>query len=77
MALDIYFREDIANILRSVNMANGSALFFVDVELKVSREGRLQCDAEAIEHIAVYREGFDAALGAVAAAFGILPEIGP
>lgn len=72
--LDIYFTENVANIIRSVKTADDSALLFTDMELKkILQEGKSQCVAEAIEHIAIYRKGYEAALGAIALAFGILP----
>ena len=50
MALDVFFKEDLARILRAINNAN---------ELKQSDNKE-------------YDEGFKAALGSVALAFGVL-----
>lgn len=72
--LDIYFTENVANIIRSVRTAGSGALMFADTELK-SGEVRGVSINETVAHISFYQRGFDAALGAVAAAFGILPEI--
>lgn len=71
---DIYFTENVANTIRSVRTAGSGALLFADTELK---GGDIQGESvnEIIAHISFYQRGFDAALGAVAAAFGILPEI--
>lgn len=77
MPLDVFFRENIANEIRSARTASDSALLFADVELKkILQEGEPQRVVEAIEHLDFYRQGYEAALGAVALAFGILPERG-
>jgi len=50
MALDVYFKDDIARILRSIKNAN---------ELKQGND-------------ASYDDGFNAALGCIALAFGVM-----
>jgi len=66
MALDVYFREDIVNILRSVSLASeGPAVLLAEImqdpELK-----RVALD----KLLEIYRRGFATALGAVGLAVG-------
>lgn len=82
MALDVYFREDIANILRSVNLAGGSTAAIVRQEIeKAMCQGPPIGTANLADHLDTYQQGYRDALGAVAAAFGILssrtPEVVP
>ena len=70
MSLDIYFKEDIASIIRATNMTGGDVLALVDVELKKASTSREV--TEMLEHMEFYRRGFEAALSAVATAFGII-----
>ncbi len=67
MALDVYFREDILNVLRATYAAaDGPAALLSE----------LVCDPE-LRHVPldrlmqVYRQGFCTALGAVGLAFGL------
>ncbi len=75
MPLDVYFRENIANVLRSVNMAGGGTAAIVNQEIEkaMRKEGQIDA-ADLAEHLGIYRQGYRDALGAVAAAFGILPS---
>ena len=62
MALDMWFKEDIRNILLGIELANA----------------HLACRYPGPE-VQVYREGFRAALTAIAVSFGIAtrePEVG-
>ena len=78
MALDVYFREDIANILRSVNMAGGGTAAIVHQEIeKAMRQGLPIETADLADHLDIYQQGYRDALGAVAAAFGVLPNLTP
>ena len=75
MALDVYFKDDIANVLRSVNMAGGgtAAIVYQEIE-KAMRQRQPVETADLADHLDVYQQGYRDALGAVAAAFGILPN---
>lgn len=63
MSLDVYFRDDIANILRAVNQAGEG----MAVEMPTKDDGE-------VRELAAFRRGFRAALGAVATAFGLIEE---
>jgi len=72
MALDVYFRDDIRNILRSVYVASEGPTALVaellqDPELK---------NVPITKLLAIYRTGYQQALNAVGIAFGLndLPE---
>lgn len=72
MALDIYFRDDIRNVLRSAYLASEGPAALVaellrDPELQNVSMGKL---------LSVYREGYLQALNAVGVAFGLVPEAG-
>jgi hypothetical protein len=70
MGLDIWFKDDIANILRAVDEANLSALAAVSGDAQAFGGG-----PPALRQ--AYREGFAAALAAVALALGLaLPTQG-
>ena len=62
MALDVYIRDDIVNVLSAVHVAN------VGVVALIVNDRRL--DAELAERVRVYRQGYEDALLAVAVAFG-------
>ena len=75
MALDVYFREDLANVLSAVDMGGGGTVAFIHEEIqKAQRAGRQFSDEELIDHLRIYRQGYKDALAAIAAAFGIAPE---
>jgi len=70
LALDVYFRDDILNVLRATYAAaDGPAALLSelvrDPELRQMPLDRL---------VEVYRQGFCTALGAVALAFGLDPS---
>ena len=67
MALDVYFREDIKNILRATLVASeGSAALVGDLLQDPDLD-----QAAARKLMQVYKQGFASALGAVALAFGL------
>lgn len=68
MALDVYFREDLANVIRSVDMGGGGTTALVH-EMAQRGAG----NDELIEALRIYRRGYKDALAAVAQAFGITP----
>jgi hypothetical protein len=75
MALDVYFREDIANILRSADIAGASTAGIVHREIeKALRRGQPIETADLADSLELYQQGYRDALGAMAAAFGILPD---
>lgn len=75
MALDVYFREDVAQVLDAVDMASGGTVALVNEEVtKAMRAGRQLDNEELSDHLRIYRQGFRDALAAVAVAFGILPR---
>lgn len=67
MGLDIWFKDDIANILKAANEANLSALSASDDALGWSVLG--QGGARELRH--AYRRGFVSALVTLAVAFGL------
>jgi len=71
MGLDIWFKEDIANILRAADEANLSALAASDPAAVAGVAGE-----SAVEVRRAYRRGFVAALATLALALG-LPTAGP
>jgi len=67
MALDVYFRDDIKNILRATLVASeGSAALVGDLLQDPDLD-----QAMARKLMQVYKQGFASALGAVALAFGL------
>jgi len=67
MALDIYFRDDIRNVLRSVYIASeGPAALIAEL----MRDPELQ-NVSVQKLLGVYREGYLQALNAVGLAFGL------
>ena len=89
MALDIYFRENIARVLAAIDTASGrtAAMIYEPITSIRHREGtaedrthppkarRFSSD-DLADHVRVYRQGYRDALSAVALAFGILPVPG-
>jgi len=65
MGLDIWFKEDIANILRAAEAANLSAMIAAD------QSGPETTEADADRLRQAYRDGFSAALATVALALGL------
>lgn len=75
MALDVYFREDLANVLHAVDMGGGGMTALVHEEIQRALRNGLQIsNEELIDHMRIYRQGYKDALAAIAAAFGIFPE---
>ena len=67
MALDVYFREDVQNILRATLVASeGSAALVGELLQDPDLD---QLSAGKLMH--VYKRGFASALGAIALAFGL------
>jgi hypothetical protein len=76
MALDVYFREDIANIFRSINLAGSGTASLVNREISRAASKNEQLDAaDLAERLEIYEQGYLDALQAVAAAFGIMPNV--
>jgi len=77
MALDIYFRDDIRNVLRSVYIASEGAAALI---AELMRDPELQ-NVSVQKLLGVYREGYLQALNAVGLAFGLNdqpePQIAP
>ena len=74
MALDIYFRENIARVLESVDVASGGTVALINEEMEKAARKKRQLDNEELaDHLRIYRQGYKDALAAVAVAFGILP----
>lgn len=72
MALDVYFREDVAQILSAVNLASGGTATLVNEEVaKAMRAGWQLGAEELVDHLRIYRRGYRDAIEAVAVAFGI------
>lgn len=67
MARDVFFREDIQNVLKSVSLAGN--LDFGELEL-----GQWSNDPVQVQKLVdVYRAGFDRAIDATGLAFGLEP----
>ena len=62
MALDIYFRADIARVLAALDTTNNRTVALLPEQ------------TPGAEHIHIYRQGYRDALVAVAVAFGILGQ---
>jgi hypothetical protein len=81
MALDVYVKEDILNVLRALHVSSEvPTALSVDLlrgrELPVERKGAgLSAEREAFteELLSAYQKGFRTALGSVALAFGLVP----
>jgi len=78
MALDVYFREDIARVLGAIDIASGGTAALVSGELVLSQRGKgtvretHEADEEQVaEHLQIYRQGYQDALRAVAVALGV------
>jgi hypothetical protein len=70
MGLDVYFRRDIANVLRATACASeGSAV----LALELVREGTLAHEPDPEKLLQVYRQGVRHALVSVGLAFGLEP----
>ena len=67
MALDVYFREDILNVLRATLAASGAPASLLS---EFANDARLS-DVPLDRLVDVYRQGFCTALGAVGLAFGL------
>ena len=73
MPIDVYFKEDIAQILGAVDQAGGGTAALVNGEIeRAVREGHALETAELADHLRIYRQGYRDALHAVATAFGIV-----
>ena len=68
MALDVYFKEDILNALRSAAAANGGAMGMI-AEWQSDPELR---NVNAAKLAAIYERGFQQALGSIGLAFGVI-----
>lgn len=74
MALDVYFRSDIANIIRSANQSGGNAAATIrQIVADMSARGMQIDTSELSDRLDLYQQGYSDALGAVAVAFGIFP----
>jgi hypothetical protein len=67
MALDVYFREDILNVLRATYAAGEGPAALVAEMLQDDEFQGVSLD----KLLQVYRQGFNTALGAVGLAFGL------
>ena len=75
MALDVYFREDIANTIHSVNQAGGNTAALVHRIIEERERSGAQTDMREVQvKLRLYEEGYRDALGAVAVAFGSVEE---
>ena len=64
MGLDIFFGDDIRNALLAANEASAAT---------AARVADLRLDADVVENLRAYREGYKAALFTVALALGLVP----
>ena len=83
MALDVYFREDIARILGAIDVASGGTAALVSGELVLSqrreaavREAHEVGGEQVADHLQIYRQGYQDALQAVALALGVATQAG-
>lgn len=77
MALDVYFKEDIANILRAIRNASGGTADIVHMAIAAARQKGLAVNPEMIQlHLDIYQLAHATALNAVADAFGIYHQDG-
>lgn len=67
MALDVYFKEDILNVLRATYVAGEGPAILVTEMLQDPELQNVPLD----KLLGVYRRGFVTALGAVGLAFGL------
>ena len=78
MGLDIWFAEDIRNALLAANEASAATAAAIAEAGRLLPAGPEQAVTDSAELLAVslraYREGYKAALAAVALAFGIAPQ---
>ena len=76
MALDIYFRENIARVLAALNAASGSTAALIHEQiaptLPAENPERQLANQDLADHVRIYRQGYRDALAAVATAFGVL-----
>ncbi len=70
MALDVYFREDILNVLRATYAAAAVPASLLSSLAQDQRLGNAASDGL----LEAYRQGFCTALGAVGLAFGVDPS---
>lgn len=71
MSLDIFFKEDIANALRSANHGSGNAALVVQDAIKTALENNLDVPDIIANNLRIYRQGYKDALDTIALAFGI------
>jgi hypothetical protein len=75
MALEVFFRDDIANILYGVSLAStGAPIVVREFIAEMEQRGKQPDLRELGEKIALYERGYNDALIAAAVAFGVLPE---
>lgn len=74
MSLDVYLQEDVARALVALGMAGGGTAALVGEELeRAAREDRPPDNEVLADHLRVYRQGYNDALAALGAAFGVMP----
>ena len=74
MAVEVYFREQIGNILNATAQAGGGTANLVVNEMARLGGGGLAA-LELADHLRIYRQGYGDALKAVAAALGIADRL--
>lgn len=75
MALDVFFRENLADALRSADMGGGGIAAVINEELqRAQRSGATLGAGELTNALRIYRRGYRDALAVIAAAFGIVPS---
>ena len=72
MALDVYFRTDIAHILASADYGSGQTALVVQEAIKAAQEHGVGVDVMVMNNLRVYRQGYRDALVTIALAFGIV-----
>ena len=72
MPVDVYFKQDIAQILSAVDQAGGGTAALVNQEIeRATQNGHALETEELADHLRIYRQCYRDALNAVATAFGI------
>lgn len=75
MALDVWFRDELANIIHSINQAGGNTAAVVHCIIEECEQQGHQPDMRELqEKLCLYEKGRQDALGEIAVALGILPQ---
>lgn len=71
MSIDVFFKADIANALRSANHGSGNTALVIQDAIKQAERDALAVPTVIADNLRIYRQGYKDALDTIALAFGI------